>query len=132
MAWAYADTGDLDRAGKTVKRAIDQATELRDRVVLSDALWTAGMVATQQGRWEEAERHFQEGIALTRSIEAAWPQSRTLYHYGLFLATKGEPYQACQAMKEALSIFTRLGSRPYIERAEDQLRALESPRPPVR
>jgi adenylate cyclase len=124
MAWAYAEVGDLERARETADRAVREASALGDRVVLPDALWVAGIVATRLKRWTRAEELFREGLELSRSIAAIWPEGRTLYYLGLLLIERGDTVNARARLGEALSIFHRLGAKPYIARVEQALQTL--------
>jgi hypothetical protein len=111
-------------AGEMVGQDVARAQAAGHRAALVDALWVQAMVATRQGRWEDAERTLEEGLALARSMPCPYAEGRLLHVYGQMHVAKGEPGPARQRLKTALAIFRRLGARKDAERAEGTLTAL--------
>jgi hypothetical protein len=86
-----------------------------------DALRVQAMVATRQGRWEDAERILEEGLSLARSMSYPYAEGRLLQVYGEMHEVKGGPEPARERLEAALAIFRRLGARKDIERVEQTL-----------
>jgi ATP/maltotriose-dependent transcriptional regulator MalT len=81
-------------------------------------------VAIRQGRWEEAERALEEGLARARSMPYPYGEARLLHVHGQMHVAKGQLGPARQRLEAALAIFRRLGARKDAERAESALTAL--------
>jgi tetratricopeptide (TPR) repeat protein len=125
LAWAYLELGEVAAAAEMVGQAITRIRAVGYyRTVLVHALWVQAMVATRQGRWEDAERTLEEGLALARSMPYPYAEARLLHVYGQMHAQMGEPVPARERLQEALAIFRRLGARKDAERAEKTLTAL--------
>jgi tetratricopeptide (TPR) repeat protein len=127
MAWALLELGEVRQANDVVAQAINFARATNYRLSLVHALWVQAMVATRQGRWEDAERTLEEGLALARSMPYPYAEGRLLHVYGELHAQKGEPEPALERLEAALAIFGRLGARKDAERAEQAIVALQQP-----
>jgi Tfp pilus assembly protein PilF len=82
------------------------------------------MLLAEQGKWEEAERTFEEAVSLARAMPYPYAQARALNQHGMTHVQKGEPQQARSRMEEALALFQRLGAGKDVERTEQALAAL--------
>jgi hypothetical protein len=60
--------GEVAMADEVVGHAVALAQAASERPGLVDALRVQAMVATRQGRWEDAERILEEGLALARCV----------------------------------------------------------------
>ena len=109
----YADLGDTDHAGRVVADAIRRARAQHYRLALVAALRVQAMVASRQGRWDEAVATLEEGLALTRILPYPYAEGRLLHLYGATQVQKGEPARAW--LESALAIFQRLGARKDLE-----------------
>ena len=89
-----------------------------------------GMLATTMERWDEAEQHFQEALAMnTRTGARPW-LAHTQHDYAVMLLARGQPEDRTQAMtlfEEALTTARELGMRAL----EARLTARLSPLTPV-
>jgi tetratricopeptide (TPR) repeat protein/transcriptional regulator with XRE-family HTH domain len=124
MGWALLDLGEVDEAAEVAGRAVAWARDQGRQVLLVDALRVAAMVATQQGRWEEAEGACQEGLSLARQMGYPYGEARLLQVYGEVQAQMGQRGPAADRLEAALAIFRRLGARKDVERTEHLLAAL--------
>jgi tetratricopeptide (TPR) repeat protein len=82
-------------------QAVDR-TRGQQPLYLVEALRVQGMVLARKGQPEEADRAFQEGLELARSLPYPYAEARILEQMG-----RGE---------EALMIFQRLGAAKDVER----------------
>jgi tetratricopeptide (TPR) repeat protein len=121
LAWAYLEMGEVAASGEVAGQAITRAQATGPRTGLADALWVQAMVATRQGRWVEAERTLEEGLALARSMPYPYAEGRLLHVYGLMHLQRGEPGPAREQLEAALAIFRRLGARKDAEQVERAL-----------
>ncbi len=89
-----------------------------------------GMLAATMARWDEAEQHFQEALAMnTRTGARPW-LAHTQHDYAVMLLARGQPEDHTQAMtllEEALATARELGMRAL----EARLTARLSPLTPV-
>jgi tetratricopeptide (TPR) repeat protein len=125
LAWAYLEAGDPERARETARHALRRGKEHGDQIVMADALWVSGRIATHAERWEVAEQFFMEGLALTRGNSFRWAEIRTAFEYGCMQARAGRPTEAFATLQEALTEFRRMRAQPYIERTEKEIARLQ-------
>jgi tetratricopeptide (TPR) repeat protein len=121
LARVYLEMHDVGRAEATVERGVQTATVQHQHLALLEGFRVQGMVRSRQGRWEEAERSFQDAVALARSMPHPYAEARTLYERGIMEAQRRKPEEARRLLEEALAIFQRLGAQPYIQRTEQAL-----------
>jgi tetratricopeptide (TPR) repeat protein len=121
LAWAYLESGRIDRAEEVVGEAVRLAATTHSLLDLVPWLRMQGMVLARQQRWEEAERVFAEAVSVPRSLPYPYAEACALYECGAMYSTKGEPDQAHERLEEALAIFQRLGARKDVERTDQAL-----------
>ena len=125
LARAHLEAGDQERAEQVAMEALDRARPQHHRLALVDALRVHGMVHRSAGRWQEAQRAFEEATDLVRPMPYPYAEARALYEWGLMHLQKRERKQARERLEQALTIFRRLGARPYAERTEQALAGLQ-------
>jgi len=121
LARAHADMGELAKALQIASDAVREARAKDIRTILAAALRVQGTVLSREDRWEEAEESFQEALSLAEAISCPYAAGRTLYEYGTMLLREGSPEAARGRLEDALTIFRRLGARPYVELTEHTL-----------
>jgi transcriptional regulator with XRE-family HTH domain len=89
LAWSDLERGDEAAAGTLVQEAIRRATAIHNRVLLAEAWRIGGLVATWQGRWEDAQQAFQAALGLTQAMGYPYEEGRALYEVGVMLTCKG-------------------------------------------
>jgi tetratricopeptide (TPR) repeat protein len=104
--------GETAEAAAYAVRGLDLYTAKLHRLFLPEWLELSGMVAARQGRWEEVDRQFDEGLSQARAIGMPYWEGRILYRAGLLSAERDEPEQAREQLTKALAIFQRLGAQP--------------------
>ena len=120
----HLERDEVAAAAEVVGQAVRRARAVTYRRGLVEALWVQAMVATRQGRWEDAECSLAEGLALARSMADPYVEARLLHVYGTMLATKGQPVPARQRLGEALAMLRRLGARKAAAQVERSIAAL--------
>jgi tetratricopeptide (TPR) repeat protein/transcriptional regulator with XRE-family HTH domain len=128
LAEAYIAMGNAARADEVVTSGVERAAAQNLRLAVADWRRLQGMLLAEQGRWEEAEPVFRDGCALASAIPYPFGKARILYEWGRSCLKTGAPAEARSRLEDALAIFRRLGARPYIERTEQALERLTSPR----
>jgi uncharacterized protein HemY len=124
LAWAYLAMDEVAVARAVVGQAVRRARAVTYRRGLVEALRVQAMVATRQGRWEDAESSLDEGLSLARSMADPYVEGRLLHVYGTMLAREGQPVPARQRLEEALAILRRLGARKAAVQVESSIAAL--------
>jgi tetratricopeptide (TPR) repeat protein len=125
LAWAHLEVGDVVQARDVGAQGVRRARATTNQLMLLDALRVQAMIATRQGRWAEAERSLEEGLALARSMPYPYAEACLLHVYKQMHAQQGEA--ARERLQAALVIFRRLGARKDAERLEQDLAALPLP-----
>ena len=89
-----------------------------------------GMLAAIMARWDEAEQHFQEALAMnTRTGARPW-LAHTQHDYAAMLLARGQPEDQTQAMtllEEALATARELGMRALEARLTARMSPLTHP-----
>ncbi|MGI8825684.1 MAG: tetratricopeptide repeat protein [Chloroflexota bacterium] len=120
IAVAHLEMGDAERAEDIARQAVEQGGFYR--LTLVDALRALGLVLVQQGRWNEAETTFSDGLSLARDVHYPLGEARMLLGRARLHASRGEPERAEARLREAAAIFHLLGARPHIDAIEREQR----------
>jgi tetratricopeptide (TPR) repeat protein len=125
LAWAEADTGDMERAEALLADCVSRATAAEHNFALVDALRVRALLATRRERWQEAADALNQSLALARPMPYPYAVAKALYAYGLLHAARGEPELARVRYTEALAILQTFGERPYAARVREALGRLD-------
>jgi tetratricopeptide (TPR) repeat protein len=130
LAWAQLEQDQVAQAAAAVDQALARARPEEMRLVLVEALRVAALIAIRQGRWAEAERSLEEGIALARSMPYPYAEARLLAVAGRRHAALGASGPARERLEAALATFRRLGAHTDAALTEQALTALpDAPQP---
>ncbi|MDE3230535.1 MAG: hypothetical protein KGO05_11700, partial [Chloroflexota bacterium] len=125
LAWAEAETGDLERAEALLADGISRATATGHNLALTDALRVRSLLAMRRERWQEAADAIEQSLALARAMPYPYAVAKAHYTCGLLHAARGEPELARARYAEALAILDALGERPYAARVTEALGRLD-------
>jgi tetratricopeptide (TPR) repeat protein len=125
LAWAYLDCGDDAAAERTVLRAAKQAQSRKLRLTLVEGQHVHARILIHLGRGEEAERVLEKAISRSQSVPYPYAEARCLFERGLVAAQRGDVQGGRDSLQRALSIFRRLGARPYLEQTRRTLSSLD-------
>jgi tetratricopeptide (TPR) repeat protein len=75
------------------------------------ALLSAGRLATLQGRYDIAEKHYEPGLPLGRRAEDAWVRWLGPMNIGVHHMTRGELSRAAEMSQEARAVSAAAGDR---------------------
>jgi hypothetical protein len=87
-----------------------------------------GIAATTAERWEEAERHFRDGLEINAAMSGRPWVAHTQHDYAHMLLARngsGDQAQAEALLAGALETYRELGMKPWIERAEAERQTIE-------
>jgi tetratricopeptide (TPR) repeat protein len=101
----HFDRGELQEACDTYQLALDLAPNDNRRVLL---LVMRGKVCSEQGRYEEAEAHFQEGLELAQATGDKPALAFLLRNQSFAAGRRGEYEQARQYAARALEVTRQL------------------------
>jgi tetratricopeptide (TPR) repeat protein len=118
LAWASVESGDMLRAQDLLEQLLAETRAAQMRLVLAEALRAQGLLATRQGRWQEAEAALEEALGLARSFPYPYLEAKILMRYGELLMQQNHEEQARQQLEAALAILARLGERLYARQIE--------------
>jgi tetratricopeptide (TPR) repeat protein len=124
LAWAWLELGDARQAEELVTESTRLAEQGGYRRVLVEALRVQGMVMTQQRRWEEGRRSFEDALALTGRATYPYTRARVLVEYAKLLIQQDDRRQAQAWLCEALNVFEELRARKDVERTRQALALL--------
>lgn len=128
LAVAYLETGENEEAEAVVSEAIERAAGQELRLFLTDALRVEGMLRARQERWPEAEKTLQRACDLARSMAYPYAEARALYELGQALVCRGDAEPGRRHLRQALTLFRRLGAQPYVQNTQEILRTPSTPR----
>jgi tetratricopeptide (TPR) repeat protein len=124
LAETYLELGDSERARAVLDEGLALARAMQNRQDRLAMRRVEGMLLAHQGQWEEAAEAFRDAVSRARSGSNPYAEARALYEWGRMLEVAGKPAQARELHAEALTIFQKLGARPYVERTEQALQLL--------
>ena len=121
LAWAYLEAGDAAAASSAASRAEAEAARQRSPVGQIETLRIQGVIASRQGRWDEAEDTFKQTLRRSREISYPWGEARALYGLGVMYRRMGAGADAGKHLLRADAIFKRLGAQTYQARVAEAL-----------
>jgi DNA-binding CsgD family transcriptional regulator len=117
---ALVRAGQRDEAAAVLDRYAERAR-------VGTPLWGGSLVARGRAMLAEddgdAEAHFHEALGLHEQVEDRFQLARTLLTFGERLRRSGRRRDARERLRAAQELFAELGARPWIERAQRELRA---------
>jgi tetratricopeptide (TPR) repeat protein len=111
LAQAQLDLGAVGEAAALISRAVTRARAQGMRALLVEALRVAALVATRQGRGDEAMAAFQDGLTLARHLGYPYGEALLLQASSALAAQTAGPEATGARQAEAQAILHRLGAR---------------------
>jgi tetratricopeptide (TPR) repeat protein len=110
LARAFLESGNPTRAEELLNDAMERARteDLRLAVISWDRV--RGTLRSHQGRWDEADRAFEESLSFARQLPYPYAEAQTLAGWGRTKARQGDAGAAAERLREAATIFERLGA----------------------
>jgi len=130
LAALFLEVSRARDARAMARRGLKSATALDLGPVEEAAHLVLGRIATMQRRWREAGVHLDEGLRVAQRNGDRYGEARTRAAIGALKAarssTSSDRHAARADLRQALSIFKRLGANLDARKAEGELEALES------
>lgn len=117
-------TGDTERACEHVNAALAHASDPRQPLALLAAHRLIGELATDAGRFEGAEKHLNESLALADACQAPYERALTLLGIADLRAATNQPMEATTLLDKVRAICEPLGAKPALARADALLARL--------
>ncbi len=117
VAYLVADgrVGEASEIATRLRALIDAGREWRGRA--GDVAVTEATVAAGEGRLEEADERFAQGLEVVRRHGLVWSEAYALHQWGRALLRAGEPARAVEKLDAALEVYRRSGFGPrWLER----------------
>jgi tetratricopeptide (TPR) repeat protein len=80
----------------------------------AQAIATLGLVETDLGRYEDARRHFEQALALSRETDSKWHIGFGLYCLGYLALAEEKHVKAQQHQQESAAIFRACGQQSTV------------------
>jgi tetratricopeptide (TPR) repeat protein len=113
----------LAKAAVTYEQAWQLAEVLQAPQKQAQILSGKAVLATQQQKWEEAERLLAEALRIDTEIGNKQGQAMHHYHWGLLYVAQGKKEEATRPLAIAHALYTELGDTYYL----GQVAAVYSP-----
>jgi predicted ATPase/DNA-binding XRE family transcriptional regulator/Tfp pilus assembly protein PilF len=121
LAEAYMMTGNAPRADEVVTGGAERAAAQNNRLAGADWRRLQGVLLTEHGRWDEAERALATATSLAAALPYPYSRARALYEWGRMCMRREALGEAQRYLEEALEAFRRIGAQPFVERTEEVL-----------
>lgn len=79
LAWAYLESGNPAQAEEILQMGTVKAQAQGHRLAFAHMIRVRGMLRTQQARWDEAQRDFEQAISLAGSMPFPYGEARARY-----------------------------------------------------
>jgi ATP/maltotriose-dependent transcriptional regulator MalT len=118
--WAryYRQMGDSDTAHQHAERALAHASQPRQPLALLAAHRLLGELATDAGRFDNAQSHLDGALTLTDACQAPHERALTLLALAEVRIATDERQTAWTLLDDARAICARLGAIPTLARAD--------------
>ncbi|MBW4563262.1 MAG: tetratricopeptide repeat protein [Mojavia pulchra JT2-VF2] len=111
IVWIYYNRAETERAASwaaQMAEVMERGVSRRDRAI---AIRFQGIIADQRQNWAEAERLYQEALAIYRELGEEKDEAIALNDLGLVARSQGQYNHAESYYKQALAIEEKLGDK---------------------
>jgi DNA-binding CsgD family transcriptional regulator/tetratricopeptide (TPR) repeat protein len=131
LGWVryYQMAGDQVRAYEHANRALAHAGDPRQPLVLLSAHRLLGELDTDARRFEDADHHIRESLALADACAAPYERALTLLALAELRAATGEIAAAGTLLDEVRAICIPLGALPTLQRVDALAQQIRADRP---
>jgi len=124
LAQAQLALGRVDDGEETAAKAVRRSMSQKNRLSQVHALRAQSGVLAHLGRWDDGQVDLEEAIVIARRMPYPYAEARALYDMGMLRLRKRDAGVTQEELtrlipeplKEALTIFERLGARKDAER----------------
>ena len=115
------ETGDYPAAAASHQQALALFGDLGNLLGQAEALNRLGELSLRTSATAQARDQHTRALAIARDISAAPEEARALEGIGLSHLQEGNPSQAVARLRQALTIYQRIGG-PGAQRVQETLR----------
>jgi DNA-binding CsgD family transcriptional regulator len=126
---ALVGLGEMVRAAELLERFEREARRLERAWALAAAARCRGLLAAADGKFEQAERAFEEALRQHERLQEPFELARTVLAYGVAQRRARRRGDARRLLERGLATFERLGARLWAERARAELARIGGRRP---
>ena len=123
----WIDAKDFRKADAYLRRARSIFADLGETSGVGAAALNGANLLAAQGRWGDAERAFDEALALAREAGDRYQEASVLLNRGQMEKRRDRRDEAILRLGQAKRLFTELGSEAKAARCEEELRDLTGP-----
>ncbi len=120
----WIDAGQYRKAESALTRAGQVFENIGERMGIGSFELNSGQLCLREGRWAEAEAHFDRALAIARETSNRNQEAWTLFNRGQMAKRRGEREGASALLQEAKRIFEGIGSTARVARCDEELRDL--------
>jgi tetratricopeptide (TPR) repeat protein len=129
LAEALARSGDRNRSGAVTNALLTRARELGRQSAIAAGLRCSGILA----RNDAYRDFFEQALSIHKLLPTPFEEARSRLCFGERLRRARKRGEARNHLRNAMEVFDALGSRPWADRARNELAAtgdaVSSPRP---
>jgi tetratricopeptide (TPR) repeat protein len=126
VAGARAELGQMSEAEVLARDVVETARKARINLLAVAALPPLGHALSRQGRSTEAQEVLAEAIAQSHEMPEPFTEAHARYEWGRVLSQAGDAQGAREQLDAALTIFKKLGARPFVELTAQALTPLQT------
>ncbi len=108
MASAMKQQGIWDTATKYANEALDIATRIGDKTLISDAHFMLGILDIHEEDFEEATNHLDKALTYAHAKNDRIGEARIIDQLGIVYSKKNQPNRALEAHRKAYSIASQI------------------------
>jgi class 3 adenylate cyclase/tetratricopeptide (TPR) repeat protein len=120
--------GDEEALKQLIEFVAGMPFARRTPLLRAGAARFTGLLAARHGDTKQADEQLADAIRELRQIDAPYVLAQLLLEHAELMHTDGRDHEAAPQLIEATAILTRLGAKPYLERAQ-KLHLQPSPTP---
>lgn len=118
------DAGEYRKAEVALARGGRLFEDLGEKMGIGSYELNAARSSSLQGRWSEAEDHFDRALAIARETSNRYQEAWALFNRGQMAKRRERRDEARALLTEARRIFTEIGSEARAARCDEELEGL--------
>jgi tetratricopeptide (TPR) repeat protein len=114
----------LEAIGRA-SQALELAEGMRSRLGRVEAVALLSRINAALMRWQEAEEGFNEALVTLEEMKQPLEIAKLHYHYSMMLEARADTEAARKHLSTARALFEKIGSKTWIERANQKRNAAD-------
>ena len=120
----YMYTSEIDKAEPLFDNAVEVSKRIKNKVALSNALTSLGVVSYYKGNLDEALKKYSESYSIAKEVGDKGQITRNLNNLSLIYSDRGNQQKALETLKEMLSMAVAIDDRTNMCYAHQNLSAV--------